>query len=197
MIDKGAVHTLVEVLAYYKHQATDFEAMMWNRIIEQHGDGAVIAFLQAHVMRSQYAPKVNEALAMLQPGANNAAAAFMALTDGVARCGPYKAPAFEDPALVDAVVRMGGWAAVNEQMPSPQVRFDYEAYFKRFETAYQMACADLALRRPLHTQLLGLHDITRERLALATPGAERMQELLTTGSSPAMSPAVLVERQRS
>jgi hypothetical protein len=173
-----AMTALVEVLGYYKHQATAFEAQMWSNVIAEVGDEAVVRFLQAHVQRSPFAPKVNEAMAMLRPGANNAAAAFEQLAQAVERVGPYNAPIFKDAALVQAIHGLGGWAQVCEQLPGPGSRFDREAYFKRFEVCYQSGAANVLLEGPKPEPLRGLHAITNENTRLLLD-ARRQQQALT------------------
>ena len=193
-----AMTALVEVLGYYKHQATAFEAQMWANVIAEVGDGAVIKFLQAHVQKSSFAPKVNEAMAMLRPGANNAAAAFEQLAQAVERVGPYNAPEFADAALVQAIHGLGGWAQVCEQLPGPGQRFDREAYFKRFEVCYQAGSATVLLDGPKPEPLRGLHAITNESNRLLLE-ARRAQQALTdqrASSELAQDDAQAAERLR-
>lgn len=178
-----AMTALVEVLGYYKHQATAFEAQMWANVIAEVGDDAVIKFLQAHVQKSSFAPKVNEAMSMLRPGANNAAAAFEQLAQAVERVGPYNAPEFGDAALVQAIHGLGGWAQVCEHLPGPGQRFDREAYFKRFEVCYQAGSATVLLEGPKPEPLRGLHAITNDTNKLLLE-ARRQQQALTDQRAP-------------
>lgn len=131
---------MVEVFAYYKYVVTDFEASIWTGLINEHGDQAVVAFLQEHVRTSTFAPKISDAQRLLSPIGGNEEAAFLRLTEEVRRRGPYGNPRFQDdPAIAAAVSHLGGWARLNAEMPDPGARFDYEAYQRRFAAAYQLA----------------------------------------------------------
>jgi len=158
---------LAEVMGAYKNEMTSLEAALWMRMIEDFGDEAIVRFLIRHIETSSFAPKVNEAIAMLQPGRASSVAAFEELARGVKRFGPYVTPEFEDPAIAGAVLLLGGWVLVNEQLPDPKSRFDYDAFFKRFDAVYHQSCADLMLGRTCGNQaLLGLHAQASTQTAL-------------------------------
>lgn len=161
-----ARHALIETFAYYKYQVTDFEASLWSRLIDEYGDEAVKAFLQAHVCASNFAPRIADAQKLLSPERGNEEAAFLRLMQEVKRSGPYADPAFADPALAAAVVHMGGWATVNEQLPDPHARFDFDAYQKRFQAAYQLARAEQMSAPSRAVQLRGLHALGQASQAL-------------------------------
>ncbi len=156
----SAREALVETFAYYKYEVTKFEAELWARIIDEYGDDAVLSFLQSHLRSSQFAPKVADAQRLLCPDKGNEEAAFLKLTQAVRRFGPYSAPRLDDPAIALAIASLGGWAAVNEQMPSPEARFDYEAFQRRFGAAYQIAVSEIAMRRAPRIKLRGLHALS-------------------------------------
>lgn len=161
---------LVEVFAYFKYEVTDFEAAMWTRLIAEHGDQAVVAFLQEHVRTSTFAPKIADAQRMLSPIGGNDEAAFLRLIAEVRRTGPYVAPAFEDdPAIAAAVTHLGGWSTLNAELPDPSARFDYEAYQRRFAAAYQLARSQqtvMGTRMP-RVKLNGLHSLSAPSAARA------------------------------
>ena len=161
----SAREALVETFAYYKYEVTRFEADLWSRMIDEYGDDAVIAFLQSHLRASQFAPKISDAQRLLCPDKADEDAAFVRLTQAVRRSGPYAAPRLEDPALALAVVNLGGWAAVNAQLPTPEARFDYEAFHRRFAAAYRSALSDIALRRAPRVELRGLHASSAPEIA--------------------------------
>lgn len=165
----GAMAVLAEVMGYYKHAATEFEANLWQGLVDDLGDEAVTSYLLSHIKRSPFSPKVNEVIDALRPGYMSEQAAMEELLRAVARFGPYTAPTFQDPALVETVHLLGGWVVVNEQVPSAEARWDYEAYLKRFVPAYKTACANLALRRGAAPFLRGLHDLSIKPLALSGP----------------------------
>jgi hypothetical protein len=152
-----AREALVETFAYYKYEVTRFEADLWSRIIDEHGDEAMLAFLQTHLRTSQFAPKISDAQRLLSPGHASEDAAFLSLNAAVRQCGPYGNPRFDDPAIATAVRQLGGWAAVNEQLPAPTAVHDFEAFKRRFAAAYEVARAQHAIQgKPSH-RLLGLH----------------------------------------
>lgn len=153
----SAREALVETFAYYKYEVTRFEADLWSRIIDEYGDEAVLSFLQVHLRQSQFAPKVSDAQRLLCPGRANEDAAFLSLNAAVRRWGPYGSPHFDDPAIALAVVHLGGWPAVNEQLPSPAAAYDFETYKRRFSAAYQVAVAEQTLHGVSSFRLKGLH----------------------------------------
>lgn len=156
-IAADAKEVLAEVMGLYRCEMTGLEVRLWKGMIADFGDQAVINFLIKHCENSVFAPKPAEANKALRPGRDNAGAAFEELLRAVSKQGPYVNPTFMDPAISGAVLLLGGWAKVNQELPDPAAaRFDYEAYSKRFEILYQQACADLMLGAA-PVALLGLH----------------------------------------
>lgn len=164
----SASEALVETFAYYKYEVTPFEADLWRLLIDEYGDASVVSFLSHHIRSSAFAPKVSDAQRMLNPARANADAAFLAVQEQVRLCGPYRDPSFADPAVTLAIARMGGWVAVNEQLPTPEQRFDLDAFQKRFEVAYQLSLAESRQGAP-RLELRGLHALGY------TPGAQAMR----------------------
>lgn len=160
------VHELLaQVGGYYRHELSDFDSMMWARAIELYGDMPVKRFLVHHIEsagpKDDFFPRIGAFFRFVDPGRNNAIAAFEELREQVSRCGPWRSPSFSSPAIVRTVQSMGGWVQVNRELPSPEAdRFGYEAYFKRFEAAFTVACSEAALQpgeKP--ERLLGLHSL--------------------------------------
>ncbi|MDL5034305.1 hypothetical protein QRD43_20555 [Pelomonas sp. APW6] len=163
----SAQRLLTEVFGYYKHQATPFEATLWNRLIDEFGDPPIERFLSQHVQRSCFAPRVNDAMAVLNPGAGDSMSAMLTLHQAIARVGPYGVPDFSaDPAIAAAVADLGGWVVVNTQMPEASDRFAWDAFYKRFDVAYRGACGRLAFQSAAVPRLRGLHDVGSSVLAL-------------------------------
>jgi hypothetical protein len=165
-LKKIDVHTmLAQVGGYYRHELSDFDSMMWARAIELYGDMPVKRFLVHHIEsagpKDDFFPKVGAFFRFIDPSANNALAAFEELREQVSRCGPWRSPVFRSPAIVRAVQSMGGWVQVNKELPSPEAdRFGYEAFYKRFEAAYTVACSEVALMSGAKSErLLGLHSL--------------------------------------
>lgn len=157
----NAAEALSQTMAYYKHSMTGMEANGWVRIIGEFGDRAVMTFLEEHMQSSTFAPKFSEALKLFAPSRKNSVAAYEELSRAVRECGPYAAPRFEDPALPRAVKLMGGWLAVNEQLPAENGSFEGSAFIKRFDAMYAQACSDVLLQREVDSKLRGLHDLTK------------------------------------
>jgi hypothetical protein len=162
---------LAEVMGYYGRQMTQIESVGWTRIITDFGDEPVVAFLMKHMERSEFAPKLSEVLQTLRPGQDDAIAAFEEVARQVKACGPYRSPTFGDPAVPGAIVLLGGWVAVNLQLPDPSNRFEWDGFFKRFEAMYRQACANLMLIQAAQPKLAGLHDLTSRPALLAAPPA--------------------------
>jgi hypothetical protein len=162
---------LTEAFAYYGHIPTQFEAGLWMKLVAQHGEQAVARFLQHHLLSSPFPPKLADAQRMLSPISGNDEAAFLRLIEEVRVKGPYSCPDFSsEPAIASAVEQLGGWAAVNAQLPDPSARFDYEAFQRRFAAAYQMARSHQVVQGPgtPRAQLRGLHALSAPS---ALPGA--------------------------
>lgn len=152
---------LAEVMGLYGREMTGLEATLWKAMIRDFGDEAVIRFLIRHSETSVFAPKPSEANMALCPGRDNAAYAFEEVLRKVASCGPYISPKFEDATISNAIHLMGGWVKVNEQLPDPSNRFDFESFSKRFLILYQQSCANRLRGLDDSGPLLGLHSLTK------------------------------------
>lgn len=157
-----AIEVFTQIMGIYRYDATALEARLWLQLIEDFGDAAVIAFLIRHVESSVFAPKPSEARTALCPAHNNAMAAFEELARAVSKFGPYVSPKFEDPAIAGAVILMGGWIKVNETMPDPSSRFDFEAYFKRFDVVYKQSHSNILKGDGYTKPLRGIHFVDNE-----------------------------------
>lgn len=156
-----AMKALNEVMGYYAREMTELEAVGWIKLIGDFGDDAITRFLLTHMESSPFAPKLNEAIKMLDPGRRDSTSAYEELYRAVKSCGPYIAPEFKDPALAGAVILLGGWAQVNEQMPDSPGSFEDTAYRKRFDAMYSQACSDMVFNRQVASKLRGLHDLSK------------------------------------
>ena len=159
-----AADALTQVMAYYKHSMTELEVKGWWRLIDEFGDEAIVSFLQVHMERDSFRPGLDQVLKMLAPSRRSSTAAYEELGRQVRECGPYRAPTFQDPALPGAVVLLGGWVVVNEQMPLPDGSFESGAYIKRFDSMYLQAVSDALLHRSVNSRLRGLHDLSAKNL---------------------------------
>lgn len=182
-----AKDVLAEVMGYYVRVMTELEVRLWMQVISEFGDQAVCNFLVNHVKTSVFAPKLADAQKALNPSGSNAVAAFEELGRVVSSIGPYLNPKFDDPAIAGAVLALGGWAKVNEQLPDPSARFDFEAYFKRFDALYQQSCASILTGHGFKGELLGLHNMPAPPPLLAIGSNTAATEVTKTISYPSSS----------
>lgn len=144
---------LAEVMGMYNHSMTAFEGQIWATIIDKVKSSSFQAFLQQHVLTSKFAPKPSDAAAALALGGADAQQAYALLERHVSKCGPYATPEITDPVLISTVQQLGGWANVNEQMPSFKDTFALKAFKERFESAFRLASHEVCIQgiqpRPL------------------------------------------------
>ena len=178
---------LAEVMGLYGREMTGLEATLWKAMIRDFGDEAVIRFLIKHSETSVFAPKPSEANMALCPGRDNAAYAFEEVLRKVASCGPYINPKFEDAIIPGAIHLMGGWVKVNEQLPDPCSRFDFESFSKRFMVLYQQSSANRLRGLDDPSPLLGLHSLT-QRLS---------QDVMRLGNEKIQAVSIGYSRERS
>ena len=145
------INALNEVLASYKCEVTPFEAGVWKRIISRVERNQFLAFLERHMLSSVYAPKPADAERAFHPSGQNVDVAFEKLRELTQRFGPYQRPEIDDPALVSAIAALGGWQAVNEEMPAKTETYLTKAYRDRFEAVYQFAEVSRAVRGIQHS----------------------------------------------
>lgn len=160
-VTPNADKALVDVMAYYRRELTILEGIGWAKIINDFGDQAVVDFLLAHMELNDFAPKLSEALKVFAPGRKNPTAAYEELQRAVREYGPYRSPIFADPALPRAVILMGGWLTVNEQLPPADGSFESGAYLKRFEAMYAQANSDVLFQREVNSKVCGIHDMSK------------------------------------
>lgn len=172
------VYTMLsQVGGYYRYELSEIDSLMWSRAITLYGDMPVKRFLVHHMENADpkhdFFPRIAAFFKFIDPGANNAIAAFEELREQVARCGPWCNPVFRSHAIVRTVQALGGWVQVNKELPSPEAdRFGYEAFYKRFEAAYSVACSEMALHHGAQSErLLGLHSVMALEHAQGSPAA--------------------------
>lgn len=145
------------------YEPSDMEIAMWEDLAARFGDDALIRFARHHIQVTKFAPHISDALKFLS-GATDAPHAMLALTREVRCTGPWESPRFDDAAVGVAVDYLGGWERVCSELPDPSDRFSYDAFFKRFETAYTGAQTALASGRAQPVVLVGHHDVNRLQL---------------------------------
>jgi hypothetical protein len=138
-----ALKALSDIMGLYGKDMGSFEAGVWVKIIREFGDDAVIQFLSRHAQTSVFAPKPADIMQALMPGRATAQAALEELIRAVNHYGPYRSPKLRDRALAEAILILGGWVRVNELLPDPVNRFEFDDFSKRFDLCYRQACARL------------------------------------------------------
>lgn len=157
-----ALRSLAEVAGMYRHELTEFEMSVWLRIVEAVPLEQFMGFLRNHVASSPFAPKPSDASKAFDL-AVDPDSAYVKLARMVREVGPYESPELpDDPVLVTAVLLMGGWATVNEQMPDPMNSFAVKAFRERFDACFIQAVNQVRVRGVMPSQpLLAIGDARR------------------------------------
>jgi hypothetical protein len=160
---------LQEVLSAYRYEVTDFEAGVWLNIIKAVPRDRFIAFLQHHYQTSPYAPKPADATKYLDT-AINPDMAFQRLSLAVSSIGPWTDPKISEPILLQTIHLMGGWSAVNEQMPDVSKTHEMRAFRERFNACFNTALAQIRIERiEVPEPLKGIGTIRSETRSLPIP----------------------------
>ena len=146
---------LAEVMGLYRAELTSLERDFWVNMIDEFGHEAIIKFLTHHVQTSQFFPKPVDVIRTLRPGAGTTDSALAELVKAVIKFGPYRTPRFSDPALSQTVEDMGGWMRLNEILPEPSSRIEFDNFSKRFDTAYRKAVAQVMYLQVDQSPLIG------------------------------------------
>lgn len=133
---------LSNVMAMLKaHAMTDFEAGLWHRIMEQTSREKFQRYLESYVLSPQakFGPPTPGNAATALGLALDPETAYAQIEIAVRTFGPYQLPEIHDPVLLMAIKNMGGWAAINEQMPGAANSFEQKAFKDRFTSALTLA----------------------------------------------------------
>lgn len=149
---------LLQIMAARRHSLTPLEARVWQQIMSSVPAEKFLAFLTQHFLTSSFAPTPADAMKMLDVAGTDPRVTFDRLTELVRRVGPYGIPEIADPVFVTAIEIMGGWVAVNNELPdrrNPDVSsYDVKAYFDRYTAAFNQAIARVRVEKVLPTQTL-------------------------------------------
>ena len=132
------LQALTDVMSARRYEMTTFEADAWMRVIKAVPRANFLAFMSHHYATSPYAPQPSDATKHLDLSINPDVA-FNRLAALVGSVGPYSAPQLEDPILVTAIQLLGGWSAVNEQLPDVSQSHAMRAYRERFDACFNTA----------------------------------------------------------
>lgn len=135
-VPSSAAGMLAEMARIYKYDLSAFEALLWQtQVFDDFPDEVVMRALMEHMMGNG-----PDAKFMPKPGAIKNrlvhTPGFAEIHAAVKVGSPYIAPNISDPALIEAIQMMGGWAQVCAEMPdNRESPIDYDRYTKRFEAA--------------------------------------------------------------
>lgn len=141
-----------------KANMTDLEIELWRREIDNHGPEVVTKFVlfwtcgggQGNFMR---APRIDDFRRRMDPSFVSLEDALLILRREVSRVGPYADPAISDPGLKTAILEMGGWAKVCQDMPDASLDFEMRRFSDRFKSAWVQG-ESAVLRGQVPNQLL-------------------------------------------
>lgn len=156
-----AAESVSQLFTAAKSQMTPIECSLWMREIERLGPQAMLNFVEFWASGGgqgsfQRAPKIEDFRKLADPQHISAEAALEILRAEVARCGCWGDPNITDARLTNAVLQLGGWAKVNQDMPDPSDAFEYKRYADRFKHAWTYAEAQAVQCMPAPPPLLGL-----------------------------------------
>lgn len=179
---QNANEFLLDMCSMYNYTLSELETLMWQqRIFSQFSHREIINALVAHMEgpRGSFFPKYGEIRSIL--GKDTTQIDFERL---VRSSSPYEAPEVENPVLRHAIVLLGGWVEVCQQMPDPVSRpIDYQHYMKRVDAAIVQAKHHVQVHGDPKHVLRGLsnaklsNDVAAQQLAL-THDAPRDHQVL-------------------
>lgn len=132
-------------------EMTSMEVALWLREIARFGARPVLQFAEFWMQgggqseRFRQAPTIEDFRRRADPGYVSEHDALERLRLEVASCGPYAAPAIEDARLKAAVLLLGGWAKVCQDMPDASDEFAARRFAERFARIWVQA-EGMALR---------------------------------------------------
>lgn len=166
---------LTEVMGVFGYSMTSFEAKMWATIIDAVPLSSFQAFLRQHVLTSKFAPKPSDAAGAFGLAGADADTAYAELTKAVRECGPYQQPVGLGDVLVSTVNSMGGWAAVNEQMPDVSNTYAVKAFRDRFDTSFKLAVNEVVIQGNRPPALVPIGGESALRIAAPQQPMHRIQ----------------------
>jgi hypothetical protein len=143
---------LGDVMSARRYEMTDFEADVWLKLIDKIPAESFLAFLSHHFSTSPFAPQPADASKFLDTSLNPQTA-YLELARMVREFGPYQEPPIQDPILVSAILLMGGWAKVNQDMPDLG-DFSAKAFKERFEASFSQAVVQVRIQGAMPAQAL-------------------------------------------
>lgn len=147
-----AAQAVAQLFTAAGKEMTELEVRLWLRAISGLGYAKTMAFVEFWMegggQGRRAAPTVEDFRKRFDETYVCAGQALELLREEVARKGPYGAPAFEDARLRAAVLVLGGWPKVCQDMPDPAQEFAHRRYAERFVLAWSKA-EGMALRGEL------------------------------------------------
>lgn len=183
-----SIEALAQTLSAWRYEATEIEAAAWRQIMIATPVDRFKAYLSQHLLAGNgFPPKPSDAARALQLVVDPDAA-YVQLERLVREGGPYAEPAIDDAVMVQAILLMGGWVTLNEQMPDPQNTFAVKAFRERWTACFNQAVSAVRIRGEVPTQ--PLLSLSTKRLAsrqLAAP--QRAAQLSSSGEAELPAPS--------
>lgn len=135
---------VAQMFTQSKSVLTALEAQLWTMEIARLGPDRLLsfaAFWMGGDAGVQRAPKVQDFRRYLDPGHLDDGLAWERLVSLVAGVGPYADPPNEDPRLLMAIQKLGGWVQVCLSMPDGADDYKLRQYRERFKGAWNSAQA--------------------------------------------------------
>lgn len=166
------MNVLNEVMSASRYQMTDFEIELWMGIAKAVPKEQFMAFLRHHVLTSPYPPKPSDANQHFG-SSKDPALAYETLRALVRENGPWNVPEQADAVMVATIQSLGGWIAVNEQLPDVRESHAVRAYRERFDACFNAAISQVSVRKQLPTKpLIALgNDQPTSQLLISRPTA--------------------------
>lgn len=159
---------LSNVMGMYKHAMTEFEVRIWAGLMDNTPKESFDNFLKAYIISPQARfgpPKPNDAAAALGL-ATDPEAAYNTLESYVREYGPYQVPVAIDPVLAQAIHNLGGWARVNELMPSSENTFEVRAFRERLNGAINQAVNQIRIQNQTAATLVAIGGAQQASISL-------------------------------
>lgn len=156
-----AAEVIGQMFSAVKADLTPVEVNLWTRELNRLGASVMLAFAEFWISGGgqggyRKAPTIADFLKYSDPNYVSVESALEILRTNVASIGPYNDPKISDPKLQNAVVFMGGWVKVCDEMPDPADDFAWKRYADRFRLAFTQSEALQVQRRLSAQPLLGL-----------------------------------------
>ena len=166
-----AREAVAQMFGVSKTDMTEVEVNMWRYEIDRCGPALMLKFVrfwiggggQGTFMR---APRIDDFLRRVDPEFVSADDALTLLRNLVRKIGPYSDPDISNAKLRLAVMELGGWAKVNQDLPDSSEEFASKRFAERFKTAWLQSEAAEIQGRLSCEPLLGIASEAKKQLVI-------------------------------